>query len=486
MKRVTSLLLALLMIFAMVPSASADEGVIRQVTWINPLYADTISAEDIPAAVIEDRPETTAVAGSEMTAAVMLREQMKLRAQTVTIELAFPVYADLMNDIFYDAMEHTGVPDEGDYLHWQVGGYNGTIYSIGSRITLTYSFRWYTTAAQERTVEGRVSSVLSSLNVKNLTDYGKIRAIYDYITANVRYDYAHLSNENYKLQYTAYAALVNGTAVCQGYAVLFYRMALQAGVDNRVITGVSGERHAWNIVKLNGRYYDLDATWDEGSSSGSWRYFLRGSGSFDRDHIADPEYITAAFRADHPISSADYSGSTTPTSNGWFTENGRRYYYSNSRRATGLWTIGGGRYYFSPADGHMMTGLVTTGEGVRLFADNGRMLTGLQSYNGKRYYFSAKTGLRLTGLINTGGGQRRYFSAKNAAMVTGLVNTGNGILRYFDPGDGHMMTGLVTTAKGSRYFSAKDGRMMRSGWVTGPGGIRYLLDANGWVIETVK
>lgn len=44
--------------------------------------------------------------------------------------------------------------------------------------------------------------------------------------------------------------MINKTAVCQGYASLFYRLALDAGVDTRVISGEAGGPHAWNIVKL--------------------------------------------------------------------------------------------------------------------------------------------------------------------------------------------------------------------------------------------
>lgn len=56
--------------------------------------------------------------------------------------------------------------------------------------------------------------------------------------ANVKYDYENLDDTDYKLKYTAYAALLNGTAVCQGYANLLYRMALEAGIDARFISGL--------------------------------------------------------------------------------------------------------------------------------------------------------------------------------------------------------------------------------------------------------
>ncbi len=491
MKRFTSLLLALLMLLAVLVPAYADDGVEHEVTWVNPLYASFISEDDLPAAVPADSPAvaSTVSASTKSAAITKLRAEMKKRTSTVTINTGFYMDTSALQDVFWGALEHTGVSTEGDYLHWQVAGYRAR---YGSR-QVTFTFEWYTTAAQERTMDTRVASVLNSLDLKNLTDYGKVRAIYNWITANVRYDHAHLWDPYYYLQYTAYAALVNGTAVCQGYAVLFYRMALEAGVSARVITGVgvqgySSESHAWNIAKVGSKYYYLDSTWDEGVSASSWRFFLKGANTFEDQHVpsSDPHdgYRTTAFRNKFPISATDYNGSTGLIANGWSTENGNRYYYKNGNRAVGFWLIGGQYYYFSKSTGAMMTGLVNTGSGIRLFADDGHMLTGVQRYNGKTYYFSAKQkGIRLSGLISTdAAGTLRYFSAKTGEMLTGLVNTGNGKLRYFDLYDGHMLTGIVTTAGGSRYFSVNDGHMLKNGWVTGPGGAQYLLDADGWVI----
>ena len=78
-----------------------------------------------------------------------------------------------------------------------------------------------------------LSTVMDFLNLNTKTEYGKIKAIYDYICQHVTYDFANLNNDSYDLKYTSYAALVNGTAVCQGYSALFYRMALEAGLDAR-------------------------------------------------------------------------------------------------------------------------------------------------------------------------------------------------------------------------------------------------------------
>ena len=114
----------------------------------------------------------------------------------------------------------------------------------------------------------------------------------------------YATNSPDSLKYTAYAALINKTAVCQGYASLFYRLALDAGVDTRVISGEAGGPHAWNIVKLNGKYYNLDSTWDAGRST--YAYFLKNTNDFD-DHVRDNDYQSNEFIEEYPMWDESYT-----------------------------------------------------------------------------------------------------------------------------------------------------------------------------------
>lgn len=114
-----------------------------------------------------------------------------------------------------------------------------------------------------------------------MTDYEKVQVIYDYICSNITYDYANLNDSTYLLKHTAYAALINKTAVCQGYAQLFYWMALHSGIDARIVpSDVKGREHGWNIVKIGNAYYYVDATWDSENKGYGYSYFLKGSEDF--------------------------------------------------------------------------------------------------------------------------------------------------------------------------------------------------------------
>ena len=188
-------------------------------------------------------------------------------------------------------------------------------------MTYAYSVAYKTTAAQEQALMARADEVLASLALEGATDYEKIRAIYDYICDNVAYDYGHLEDPSYRLQFTAYAALMDGTSVCQGYASLFYLLAGKAGLDVRIVAGVGdGEAHSWNIVKLGDVWYNLDATWEavlraSGSGAGSnYAYFLKSDADF-ADHArgsfsVDPgyalDYSSKSFCAAHPMATESY------------------------------------------------------------------------------------------------------------------------------------------------------------------------------------
>lgn len=278
-------------------------------TYINPLYADVMDEADLVKPTADTQADEVDYCSTIEEAGAVVREQLKDRQETVTVGLqAEEMNQQQMHDVFSAALVHTGVPTEGDYLAWQYGGWScsrssstqGGIYYM----TLTYTVTYYTTAEQEAQVDAAVESLLSGLALDGKSDYEAVKGIYDWICDNVTYDYDNLEDNSYKLKYTAYGALIDGTSVCQGYAVLLYRLALEQGVDCRFISGTgNGGAHGWNIIRLGGRYYNADSTWDAGRSS--YSYFLVCDGNFS-DHTRDEEYSTDAFYAAYPMGETDY------------------------------------------------------------------------------------------------------------------------------------------------------------------------------------
>ena len=136
---------------------------------------------------------------------------------------------------------------------------------------------YYTTASQEAELNKVVNEYVTSY--KNSGTKSKYQIIYDfnnYVCDNVTYDYTNLNNDYYDLKYTAYAALINGTAVCQGYASLYYKLLDNMGINNTVVTS-NQMNHIWNLVEYNGKWYHIDTTWNDGSDKAPYtNYFLWG------------------------------------------------------------------------------------------------------------------------------------------------------------------------------------------------------------------
>lgn len=243
---------------------------------VNPLYEEVIDQsylEQFPAVMAATVSRSSEYL-SESAASDYIRDQMELRNTNIQLNVVSGIYPTddelrlFVENVFRGALVHTGVPTEGDYLHWQYAGYRCSIsfYNQGDvgYYSLTYMVPYYTSAEQEAVVDSAVEELLTELDLAGKTDYEKIRSIYDYICANVEYDYLALENPGQDLlAYTAYGALIENSCVCQGYANLLYRLVLEVGVDARLIAGTSdGQRHAWNIVELGKWYYNLDSTWD--------------------------------------------------------------------------------------------------------------------------------------------------------------------------------------------------------------------------------
>lgn len=253
-----------------------------------------------------------------------VRKELAAQKTDISVKFWFEspyVYADheLLEILQAEAFRHTGISDEGDYLRWtfQTVGYDAedafdgkTHYVTFQYITPTYN----NTAEQEQELDEKLRQVMAELDLDGKTDYEKVEAIYKYVCENVRYSEEVLSSgadpvyppEELQVYYSAYGALVLNSATCQGFSSLIYRMMLEAGIDCRLI---AGDIHGWNIVKLDDKYYYLDATWGSGAleAYGELKWFLNGSASFRVDgHKAYVESFDTEFLDQYPISVLDY------------------------------------------------------------------------------------------------------------------------------------------------------------------------------------
>ena len=291
------------------------------VTHAHDLSVDTIHVENYQADAVSEAP----VFSNEAKAVRYVRDQLKQRSESITLNYAFSSdeydkVSSLVNSIINKAEEYTGIDDEGDYIVYNIYSWNmkGNIvyqennYDGKYIYTITYlKADGDTAAAEEAAVTNKVNEVYKSLQLDGKSSYDKLKAIHDYIIDHVEYDYDNYKNDAYLVKHATYSAAITGKTVCQGYAKYFYRLANKAGIECRVVDGTAnGGRHAWNLVKIDGKYYYVDVTWDDGNYD-KYTYFLKESDLFAQDHTLSDE--SQKNFGDYNISKTDYDAKLIPT-----------------------------------------------------------------------------------------------------------------------------------------------------------------------------
>ena len=135
----------------------------------------------------------------------------------------------------------------------------------------------------------KAHEIVDNILAENHTEYDIVKAIHDYIVNNTVYDYDNYLNGTILCtSYGPRGVLLHGIAVCSGYADTFELLCDLAGIECVVIGGWStrtGEGHAWNQVRVDGVWYNVDVCWDDPVSSKPilrYNYFL----------ISDEEFYT--------------------------------------------------------------------------------------------------------------------------------------------------------------------------------------------------
>ena len=181
-------------------------------------------------------------------------------------------------------------------------------------------------------------------------------AVHDKLIESVTYDYDVMSAGTAKdLAHTAFGALVENsrgdskTAVCDGYSLAYEYLLQQAGLEVAVIVGTAGNDpsdlggHAWSIVKVDGKWYEVDSTWDD-------------AGSLD-DMLEDYKTTEAYPYYREALDDADY-------------RNTIQHYLFEVPTSTMESFVLTDEYYYSSKDGLYSYTILSDGVHVRASADN--------------------------------------------------------------------------------------------------------------------
>lgn len=147
----------------------------------------------------------------------------------------------------------------------------------------------------EAKVNKEIDKMYASLapQLEGLSDYDKIKKIYEFVMDQMEYTVGGTFDDH------TVVGFVNGKGVCQAYAIGLYMLLDKAGFEARYVDGPLNQayqngypRHVWNMVKLDGQWYHLDATWDDGQED--WLYFLVSDTRVEASRSWNKEYYEEA------------------------------------------------------------------------------------------------------------------------------------------------------------------------------------------------
>lgn len=173
---------------------------------------------------------------------------------------------------------------EGRYFwEFRVMDENGQFFNFQTRIYETY------TEADEsdtQTTVGKANSVVAEVVKPEMSDYARALALHDWLIYNANYDY---SDSPYR---DASGVLLHGRGVCDSYARAYLMLCTIAGIECIYLSGdgwngYAWGAHGWNMVKLDGKWYHVDCTWDDPNEGGGYErhdYFCVDDETMAKDH----------------------------------------------------------------------------------------------------------------------------------------------------------------------------------------------------------
>lgn len=160
-----------------------------------------------------------------------------------------------------------------------------------TRVTLACHIDYINGSKREKLQEEITQEVekYMDLIVGLSSDYEKELILHDAIAHKVTYAY----DENHNAQQERWAHTIEGifsekyySAVCEGYAKAFQLLLNAAGIENVYVVGkASGQGHAWNQVKIDEEWYNVDLTWNDSKDQKIYRYFNLADDVFGRNHV---------------------------------------------------------------------------------------------------------------------------------------------------------------------------------------------------------
>ena len=170
---------------------------------------------------------------------------------TADINEIFDIHDDLIGDDAFDiiCLEAVSYSVSGNIMKMQ----------------FIYNFDVDTLKSMKQETRTLLAEAKSKIDVTGLSDYEIVCAVNDYLCDTVVYpDKEPYADESH----TAWSAFKYGSAVCDGYSRAAKLLLNEFGIECDIVVGdCPGGGHAWNLVKVDGSWYQMDVTWNDGGAA---------------------------------------------------------------------------------------------------------------------------------------------------------------------------------------------------------------------------
>ena len=148
---------------------------------------------------------------------------------------------------------------------------------------ITFQFNYLTTKKQDKKIDRIARSV--ARKYRKGSRAARAKKAHDYLVRHMRYDSRY---------YNPYDAFTKGKGICMSYALAYQRLMQEMKIP---CIYIKGKNHAWNMVKINSIWYNVDVTWDD--VKGGYRYFLKADKDFPGHKRPKSKWLSSLKKAKH-------------------------------------------------------------------------------------------------------------------------------------------------------------------------------------------
>lgn len=256
---------------------------------------DASQSSDITACLVADENSVVEYYGRSALSALENSEALLFAYDSITAgaekcEKSISVY-DGVHSITYDEIKtvvDAYVRDRADHF-WV-----GPSYSVTTndqtvlRVKPTYLMEGDELSKARAEFE-RCANELLRLTEGAESEFERELILHDALAAKITY------TKETKNAYNSYGAIVEGAGVCEAYSEALQCLLLRSGIQSFLITGSSvnpsagtAVGHEWNMVRIDGKYYYTDLTWDDQGENIFHAYFNQPEAVFLLDHDITP------------------------------------------------------------------------------------------------------------------------------------------------------------------------------------------------------